>query len=378
MSETRINICRAKTFGFRGRATGSQLIPVGDPVLTTAWTNATLLLTMIDSGSAWASDQRLWVVAMPAARALDSSGWLYPPIDEPLGSLRLSAPSPVQRAVYPLLLGDLRSFTEYMQLFLIWEQGATTSSASPTIAIDVIGRSQGLGLMPHMVAGRAFHFRADAGVSFDASGLVNQWWDQSGNGLHATQFTSARMPTLTDDFLNGKRGLRFDGGDILSTPAVSIGSFTIYTVVRCDSGSTAGLIYEHSADTNGNQGAYLYGSTVQTIYVNRSSVFSGKNLTTNWSTDGTPRIIRHHYAGAQSSHLMYVNGTLAATTDGVVGSPGTASVSTNFYIGARAGPIVGMTGYQAEIVAFSPALTPDQETRLERDYFSPRYGIQVP
>ena len=53
--------------------------------------------------------------------------------------------------------------------------------------------------------------KADAGVTTNASGLVTQWNDQSGNGNNATQSDTNHSPLFVSNVLNGKPALRFDG-----------------------------------------------------------------------------------------------------------------------------------------------------------------------
>jgi hypothetical protein len=54
----------------------------------------------------------------------------------------------------------------------------------------------------------ALWLRADAGIVADASGLVSEWDDQSGN---VNNFISGSQPLLVSDALNGRPAVRFDG-----------------------------------------------------------------------------------------------------------------------------------------------------------------------
>ncbi len=53
--------------------------------------------------------------------------------------------------------------------------------------------------------------KADAGVVKDASNNVSEWQDQSGNGFHLTQTTLSKQPKFTENILNTKPVLRFNG-----------------------------------------------------------------------------------------------------------------------------------------------------------------------
>lgn len=68
-----------------------------------------------------------------------------------------------------------------------------------------------------------------------ANGYVVTWYDQSGNGLHATQTTAAYQPLYVASGWNGKPVVRFDGGDdrLFMPPSIAIGtSQTIAMVLR--------------------------------------------------------------------------------------------------------------------------------------------------
>lgn len=59
--------------------------------------------------------------------------------------------------------------------------------------------------------GQLLWLKADAGVTKDAANKVSVWADQSGNGNDLLQGTLERQPTWTDNVLNGKPVLHFNG-----------------------------------------------------------------------------------------------------------------------------------------------------------------------
>lgn len=375
MAGTSITVVRQQPIILGGTSNTIQTIPVGQPIVTTAWTNAVAMLSVLNNGSQWDQDQRLWLVAMPAAWSADTGQWLYPPFDEPLGSVRVWADP--GSTVFPLQLGDLRSFTEYLQFFLVWEQGSGSNEVATTIQLEVVGRNGNFGLMPHMLPGRALHLRGDVGVrQFGGSANLDRWWDQSGNGRHAVQPTQTAMPIWQENALAGQSGIFFDGGDVLSTPALSLSSFTIFSVFQS---SSAGLVYEHSSDTNSFDGCTLYTSTGSSIAVRRGSVLDGKDVSNgiNWATDGVYRIVREQFDTTNASLLLFANGRARSLSAGGSDPGGASSSLQPFYVGARSGPILGITGVLMELVIYTPALSNTDAARLERDYFGPRYGITI-
>lgn len=90
--------------------------------------------------------------------------------------------------------------------------------------------------------------KADAGVVMDGSNYVSEWQDQSGNGNHAIQNTESRQPILSNNELNEKPVLRFDGvndflqtnfGETFTQPNTI---FIIYNILSIDTTSSHSII----------------------------------------------------------------------------------------------------------------------------------------
>jgi hypothetical protein len=126
---------------------------------------------------------------------------------------------------------------------------------SVSVSLLTIFREQAIAAPPAFaptdLAGLLAWWKADAGTLQAEGGAAavadgdpaGQVLDQSGNGNHATQNTSAAKPTLKLNILNGLPALRFDGGDFM-THAVSDTVSTILAVVSVTAtgGSFQGLI----------------------------------------------------------------------------------------------------------------------------------------
>src|ERR1044071_8960052 len=81
--------------------------------------------------------------------------------------------------------------------------------------------------------------KADAGVTANATGFVEKWADQSGNGNDATQSDDTLKPKLVTNALSGKPVIRFDGVDDYLDVATSagleiIGDLATFAVIRVD------------------------------------------------------------------------------------------------------------------------------------------------
>lgn len=78
-------------------------------------------------------------------------------------------------------------------------------------------------------------YKADLGVSYNASGLVDTWIDQSNSGNNVVQTTAGRLPTYnasTAGVLNGKPYVVFDGSnDVLFCNASDVVTSRSYIVV---------------------------------------------------------------------------------------------------------------------------------------------------
>ena len=79
--------------------------------------------------------------------------------------------------------------------------------------------------------------KADTGVIKDASNLVSEWDDQSGNNFNVIQATGSKQPLFADNTLNGKPSVKFDGiDDYLQTPGqvnlLNGGDISLFVVVK--------------------------------------------------------------------------------------------------------------------------------------------------
>ena len=77
----------------------------------------------------------------------------------------------------------------------------------------------------------AWYDAADEDTITEASGLVSQWDDKSGNARHMTQGTAANQPTTGSRQLNGLNVLDCDGGDFMAHAGFPITDFSLSVFV---------------------------------------------------------------------------------------------------------------------------------------------------
>jgi hypothetical protein len=129
---------------------------------------------------------------------------------EPTGS------SPLYTAPFSLS----QSTTVKAKSFHASLQDSTTMTAGFTADTDV---------QPRAIAGLKLWWRSDAGLP---SGAADYWEDQSGQGNHGSQMSSASIPSLVPNVANGLPVLRFDGtNDVLNFTTRLTGIRTVFWVI---------------------------------------------------------------------------------------------------------------------------------------------------
>src|SRR5574338_1035839 len=138
---------------------------------------------------------------------------------------------------------------------------------------------------PNQFRNLAMWFEANpANVSLDMTAPVSvqNWRDLSGNNRHLSQGTKARQPrwyAANPEFSGSMPSLEFQGGQVMSSSAVNITSYTIIVGVTAKTNTT--LIFEHGPDSNTANGAWLHTSNAgagASVLVKRSNVISAKDM----------------------------------------------------------------------------------------------------
>jgi len=134
---------------------------------------------------------------------------------------------------------------------------------------------------------------------------VYQWLDQSGNGNTATAAAQANEPTIyTGGAIvkeNGKVAVDC-ANDALVAPSVTLDSYySWYYVAKPD--ANGGFIFEHSADSNPNNGAYNYLGVNNSAEIYRNPNKATSNATAGGGYAGTSQtLISWNYSGAWTAY----------------------------------------------------------------------------
>ena len=162
-------------------------------------------------------------------------------------------------------------------------------------------------------------------VSQGNDGFVSQWYDQSGNGNHATQGTDASQPKIVDGGSLVSGGLEFDGVDdglfTSSNLTDTIQSATIFALTQ--DGVTSGTASMVRIRTNGNFGnfdGFVWEKTTSDTY-GANTFIEGANGVVSTATggQGTRNTSKNlnTLVYQQSQILAYENGAIDETLNDV-------------------------------------------------------------
>lgn len=247
---------------------------------------------------------------------------------------------------------------------------AATSLSGRAVAISGTGASSGTSvernyrlLTPDQVANLYGWWKADAGVYKDLgttlcadTDTVEQWNDQSGASRHLLQTTGAKRPQYRTSQLNGLPVVRFAGAHCLTVASVAITTFTVLIVAKAS--GAAGVVYEHGADVNSNDGMLLYGTNGTTLLVRKSAVVSSRNDSGSWLIQSLYVPLIHQYPGFHAQHQLFFDDVTRLNVSSTANEPGSGSVTATLNVGARNNAAsLQLTGDICELVLYTPAIT---------------------
>jgi len=217
---------------------------------------------------------------------------------------------------------------------------------------------------------------ADAATVTASGGAISEWRDRSGNARHATQATTANMPTYTIAGQNGLNTIIFDGNnDWMAIPDTTNPSSANGTFAVCKPthGGTSGQIIGRTY----NWGSwYLTSSTFGTAArynIGRTGVDEA-NATVTGLTNSTNKILSGTYNNANVS--LSVNGGTAVNTAYTpnpiynandLSAIGAARATGNTVAGLFAGPMY-------EIIVVHSAPSTDTIQKIE-GYMAHKWGL---
>jgi len=224
---------------------------------------------------------------------------------------------------------------------------------------------------PARLPGCRLWLRADLGLTLQAANAVSNWADQSGNGNDASQAGPGQQPIWTPNQVNGLPTINFDGAnDVLATPAFALGT---YTVVMVTTGQDASNGWFWTRDTTNDT---LYGTTNNTMYIQRGPLFSQWEQTAGWGQWGpsTAKILVVRFDGTHAGHTLRINALTQTMTTGGANDPGTTTTTDQFSIAARADAVLPSKINVAEVAIYDSSLPAPQLNALE-EYARRRYKL---
>lgn len=234
------------------------------------------------------------------------------------------------------------------------------------------------------LSGVALWIKADSISANNGDKVCNlNEWSTSRNNL--SELNSQYCPTYNSNAVNGKPGLVFNGLNQLATDnnvdLTSTSNASVFTVVSTDNSSLADQVFlEQTSNYNSGSGGFalsIFPSFFCSYCVSSSQkVFSSYALSVS---NNNSFLINQAYSF--SSIFSSNSGSITIRLNGSVNSQSTFYNSSPYYfandrihIGARNGPIYGLSGKIMEVIIFNRELTPSEIQTVE-SLISIKYGL---
>jgi len=224
-------------------------------------------------------------------------------------------------------------------------------------------------------------------VSLNGSG-VSQWLDKSTNGFLFTQSTAGNQPIYSNNSLNNKNTLQFNGANsqYLGGPtnfAVGTNSYALFAVFRFSDTTSTGSVFNKSLAGQQN-GRIIFIREGSTFNFRIADNVNANNYFSDTYSGNTYRVMVLIYNRTSGNGYIYNNGTVASTFS--VDKTSNLTNSDNFIIGGYnngsgtvSPPLSGycLTGNIAEIIAFSNNYDMTTATQQQIEgYLAWKWGIQ--
>jgi len=196
--------------------------------------------------------------------------------------------------------------------------------------------------------------------------FVHTWYDQSGNGNHATQTDPTKQPKIVENGTLIADGIKFDGTDDqqLESPSINFGDNpnTVFTLVKQNTDISTNTYFLQL----GNWANLMYygGTSKQRLIYSGNSVFGGIASSNQelWSA---------FFDNPNDAATLYVNGTQEGS-----GNMGTNVVGTSTIKIGTNGSSISLNGWFKEIIIYNS----DQSTkrRAIEENIANHYNIGLP
>lgn len=201
-------------------------------------------------------------------------------------------------------------------------------------------------------------------------GAVTSWAGMKGNAL--VQNTAAQKPTRSATAINGRPGVSFDGGDILSV-ALNLSSYSAVRVVAAllDTSADVRIVLEYRA-TVASDGAFaaLVNDTLAgtLCLAARGTTDIGETRSDDTHALATAKVVTWcpDTSLANGSRFIRENGTALSLTDMATGCGAGNFANDTLYVGARSGLTLPWTGVIGALVILSGNTQDAALDRVER------------
>lgn len=218
----------------------------------------------------------------------------------------------------------------------------------------------------------AWYDGSDTSTITQASNLVSQWNDKSGNALHATA-AGALRPTTNTSTQNGKNIIDFSGTTYMTLPSglytVPNGANTMFVVSKRTSEAATINTTVGMAAAGTNAYFHIFSATAGTQSAKNRTAAAGTVSVTGLTN--TAMTITAFRRTGTTQGLAVNNGTENTNTSGV-----DVATINEAYIGAATGGALTLTGNIAEIAIYTRYLSTAEITRILR-YLSAKWAITI-
>lgn len=234
---------------------------------------------------------------------------------------------------------------------------------------------------PQHVPGLSLWFDASDSASITTDIGVKGWNDKSGNARHATQAASNNQPALTQNAIDGKPAVVFDGlNDCLTFPILNLSAWTVFVV--CErTGAGNGTILQILQSAFGVDTLLLGlndSATEGPVLIGSGSTGAHKYGKGGSLSAGTTRVLSGRWAGTNTNgaanYGAWNNGTAVSLTDSASqhkASGNDSRIGASWCNGALQNFYKGKIG---EILVYSSALSTELRTAVER-HLARKWGL---
>lgn len=210
-------------------------------------------------------------------------------------------------------------------------------------------------------------------LSFAGSGnaYITTWYDQSGNGINATQSTAASQPIIvysgTLETINNRPAIRFDNHALATVSSAAwpsgSGARTLNAVYKfSDTSATYQALVHWGTNSSGNASRLYKSASLLGFFGNVQSVYGTYGL----DTTTVHTLTATHNAGTAN---VYLDGTLAGTGAVTLNTTANTPLQIGTYSGAHM-----FKGHLSEILIYNSELSNANRTFVDRNqlqYFAP-------